>query len=460
MKTSLTIAALCALSLIPALCAEDAPGSFAEHYRPAAAKLIGAALEDDRGLQRLEFLCDRIGNRLSGSPALDNAIAWAVAEMKKAGLENVQTQPVMVPKWVRSRESAVLLSPLERPISMLGLGGSVGTPAQGITGDVVAVSSFNELEALGRDKVAGKIVLYNVPFTGYGHTVVYRGSGASRAAKLGAIAALVRSVTPLSLRSPHTGMLRYEPADTKIPAAAVSVEDAESLARLYASGVPVRVRLTMEAHQDADVPSANVMGEIPGTDLASEVVVLGGHIDSWDVGQGAQDDGSGIMAALEAVALMKQLGLHPRRTIRVVFWTNEENGLAGGTAYRKALGDKIRSHVAAIEMDEGAEKPVGFDISLKSEKGIARAVEIGKLLEGIEAASIQPGEGGADIGPLMADGVPGFGLRTVGLHYFDWHHTQADTFDKINPHEFRLNTAALAVLAYVLADMPERVGDL
>ncbi len=460
MNKSLNTTALCAILLLPQLRAEDAPYTFAEHYRPAAAKLIGAALEDDHGLRRLEYLCDRIGSRLSGSPALDKAIAWAAGEMKKAGLENVRTQPVTVPKWVRGHESAVLLSPLERPIAMLGLGGSVGTPAQGVTGDVVAVSSFTELEALGREKVASKIVLYNEPFTGYGHTVVYRGSGASRAAKLGAIAALVRSVTPLSLRSPHTGALRYDPAITKIPSAAVSVEDAESLARLYRSGAPVRVRLMMEAHQDADAPSANVMGEIPGTDLANEIVVLGGHIDSWDVGQGAQDDGSGIIAALEAVALIKQLGLHPRRTIRVVFYTNEENGLAGGTAYRAALGDKIRTHVAAIEMDEGAEKPVGFDVSVKSEKGIARAFEIGKLLDAIEAGGIQPGEGGADISPLTADGVPGFGLRTVGIHYFDWHHTQADTFDKINPHEFRLNTAALAVLSYVLADMSDRIGDL
>jgi Zn-dependent M28 family amino/carboxypeptidase len=234
----------------------------------------------------------------------------------------------------------------------------------------------------------------------------------------------------------------------------------------------------MEAHQDADADSHNVMGEIRGSEKPEEVVVLGGHIDSWDIGQGANDDGSGIMATFQAVALMKKLGLRPRRTIRVCFWVNEENGGAGGVAYRKMVGEAIANQVAAIEMDGGSEKPVGFGFggggperrSGRRREGAApppaspaafqRAVEIGKLLEGIEGGKISPGGGGSDISPLLADGVPGFGVRTVGIHYFDWHHTNADSFDKIVPREFQLNVASLAVLSYVLADMPERLIDL
>jgi hypothetical protein len=334
------------------------------------------------------------------------------------------------------------------------------------------------LAALGRDKIAGKIVLYNPAWEGYGQTVIYRGSGASRAAELGAVAVLVRSMTGVSLQTPHTGALNYTEGIAKIPAAALSVEDADMIQRLVLGGAQVQVRLMMEAHQDADSDSHNVMGEIRGSEKPEEVVVLGGHIDSWDIGQGANDDGSGIMATFQAVALMKKLGLRPRRTVRVCFWVNEENGGAGGVAYRKMVGDGIANQVAAIEMDGGAEKPVGFGFGGggperrggRRREGAApppataaafqRAVEIGKLLDGIEGGKISPGGGGSDISPLLADGVPGFGVRTVGSHYFDWHHTNADSFDKIVPREFQLNVASLAVLSYVLADMPERLSDL
>jgi Zn-dependent M28 family amino/carboxypeptidase len=267
----------------------------------------------------------------------------------------------------------------------------------------------------------------------------------------------------------------------KIPAAALSVEDAAMIQRLVKNGVPVRVKLAMEAHQEPNAASHNVMGEIRGSEKPNEVVVLGGHIDSWDIGQGANDDGSGIMATFEAVALIKKLGLRPKRTIRVVFWVNEENGGAGGRAYRQMLRKDVEDHVAAIEMDGGAEKPVGFGfggggegrrrrtrgpaseetpVAQVSEAAYARAVEIGKLLESIEGGSISPGGGGSDIEPLLTSGVPGFGVRTVGTHYFDWHHTDADSFDKLVPSEFQLNVASLAVLSYVLADMPERLNEM
>ena len=275
----------------------------------------------------------------------------------------------------------------------------------------------------------------------------------------------------------------YAEGVPKIPAAAITVEDAAYMQRTVKSGLPVKVRLMMEAHQMPDADSHNVVGEIRGSEKPDEVVLLGGHIDSWDLGQGANDDGSGIMATLQAVALIKKLGLKPRRTIRVVFWTNEENGGAGGRGYRAYIGDAVKNHVAAIEMDGGAEKPVGFGFGSggegmgggrrragggtppataipTSKAAFDRAVEIGKLLESIEGGKMSPGGGGADISPLTAEGVPGFGVRTVGIHYFDWHHTAADTFDKIVPREFQQNVASLAVLAYVLADMPERIGDL
>jgi hypothetical protein len=440
------------------------PVNIPEKYGATSRKLIAAALEDQEGLRRLQYLCDRIGNRVSGSASLERAIQWAAGEMKAAGLENVQTPPVKVPKWVRGRESALMLEPVGKPLTMIGLGMSVGTPAEGIVGDVVAVSGFDELNALGQAKVEGKIVLFNPEWKGYGPTVVYRTNGPSAAAKLGAKAVLVRSMTGVSLQTPHTGATLYQDGVAKIPAAALSTEDAAMIQRLTAAGMPVQVRLTMEAHQDADADSHNVMGEIRGRDKPDEVVVLGGHIDSWDIGQGANDDGSGIMATLQAVALIKKLGLRPRRTIRVVFWVNEENGGAGGRAYRKMVGAAVKNHVAAIEMDGGAEKPVGFGFgspgAAVSPGAFRRAVEIGKLLASIDGGEMTPGGGGSDIEPLLEGGVPGFGVRTVGTHYFDWHHTDADSFDKIVPREFQLNVASLAVLSFVLADMPERIGDL
>jgi len=428
----------------------------AEQYQPTADKLIDAALADNDGYNRLAYLCYRIGNRLSGSAALDRAIAWSVEQMKAAGLSNVRTIPVKVPHWVRGSESARMVEPLDKPLHMLGLGMSVATPPGGITAPVVAVSDFDELQQLGRDNVKGKIVLYNEVYHGYGPTVVYRRAGPSRAAALGAVAVLVRSVTPLAMQIPHTGELDYQDDAPRIPAAAVSPEDAIMIARLCAGGVPVRVHLEMSAHMEPDADSANVIGEIPGREHPEEVVVIGGHIDSWDVGQGAQDDGGSIMACLQAVALMKKLGLEPRRTIRVAFWVNEENGGRGGEAYRDFVGDRINDQVAAIEMDGGAETPVGFG-AVVDQPSLDLLRQAARLLERIGATEITTGGGGEDIAPLMRDGVPGLAERTTGAHYFDWHHTEADTLDKITLDDFRKNTAALAVMSYVLADMPGRL---
>jgi hypothetical protein len=465
---------------ISAAAAQDGK-SLAEAYKPQADKLITAALSDDEGYANLTYLCDHIGRRISGSEPLDRAVAWSTDLMRREGLANVTTQKVMVPHWVRGKESGAIVAPVTKPLHMLGLGMSVATPPGGITADVVVVSNFDELKALPPGAVKGKIVVYNAPYEGYGKTVMYRVAGPSQAAALGAIAVLVRSITPLAVQLPHTGTLVYDAKLPKIPAAAISLEDAMMLARLAgegkASGVPVKVHLDMEAHMEADVPSANIMGEIVGTEHPEEVVVLGGHIDSWDVGQGAQDDGSGIMATLEAVNLIKKAGLTPKRTIRIVFWVNEENGDAGGIAYAKALGDKVLNQVAAIEMDGGAETPVGYgygsggrrrampgqpaappELSPEEQHSLELLRQIGTLLKPVGADTIRPGGGGSDIEPLMIAGVPGLGELTTAAHYFDWHHTEADTLDKVDPVEFRRNVASLAVMTYILADMPERLA--
>ncbi len=435
------------LTPVSALLAAD---PISVRYRETADKIIAAAMADNEGYAKLTYLCDRIGNRLAGSESLHHAIAWSAVQMKKDGLENVLTPEVMVPRWVRGRESASIIEPVKKPLTMLGLGGSIATKPGGITAAVVPVASFDEMERLGKDKIAGKIVLFNVPYQGYGHTVVYRHDGASRAARLGAVAALVRSITPISLQSAHTGVMDYAEDAPKIPTAALTIEGALMIQRLTDSGETVQVHLDMEAKMISGGKSANVIGEIPGREKPEEIVVIGGHIDSWDVGQGAQDDGTGIITALQAAALLKKLGLQPRRTLRVVFWTNEENGSRGGKAYREWVGDKIKNHVAGIEMDSGGEKPVGFGASPAI---FAQATEIAKLLEKIGSGTITQGGGGADIAPLMTDGMPGLGLRTVGTHYFDWHHTESDTIDKVDPQDFRLNIATMAVMAYVLADV-------
>ena len=453
--------------------------SVADHYKPAADALIKASLADDEGYGNLAYLCDHIGKRISGSEPLERAIAWGAELMKKEGLTNVTVQPVMVPKWVRGKESGAIIAPVTKPLHMLGLGMSVGTAPGGITAEVVVVPDFATLTKLGKEKVAGKIVVFNAPYDGYGRTVMYRSSGASQAAALGAVGMLVRAITPLAMQLPHTGALRYDEKLPKIPAAAVSLEDAMMLNRLQAEGAPVKIHMEMEAHMEADANSGNVYGDLVGSEHPEEMVVVGGHIDSWDVGQGAQDDGSGIMASLAAVAEIKKLGMVPKRTIRVVFWVNEENGDAGGITYRKMLGDKLSTQVAAIEMDGGAEAPVGYGYG--SAGGGRRAVpggpmpsapklepaeqhslellqQIGTLLKPLGADTIRPGGGGSDIAPMMADGVPGLGEMTTGAHYFDWHHTEADTLDKVDPVEFRKNVASLAVMTWVLADMPEKLA--
>ncbi|MDH5198182.1 MAG: M28 family metallopeptidase, partial [Gemmatimonadota bacterium] len=410
------------------------------------------ALADSGAYARLAELTDRFGNRFSGTENLERALDWILAEMERDGLANVRGEPAMVPVWVRGEESAELLAPRPTTLPMLGLGGSVGTPDGGITAEVLVVNGFDDLEARAAD-ARGKIVLFDVPFTNYGETVQYRGRGAVAAARHGAVASLIRSVTPYSQRTPHTGAMNYADSVTKIPHAAITVEDAMMLHRMQDRGERIVVRLRMSAHTLPDRESRNVIGELVGSERPDEVVVMGGHIDSWDVGQGAMDDGGGVVAAWEALRVLKRLGLTPRRTIRVVGWTNEENGLRGGTAYRDAHRDALSRHVLAIESDAGVFAPEGFGFT-GSDAAFAIVQQVGTLLEGIGTGRITRGGGGADIGPIMREGVPGMGLDVDGTRYFWYHHTDADTIDKLDPREMGLCVAAMAVMAYVVADLP------
>jgi carboxypeptidase Q len=425
-----------------------------DNYRAAAGRIIGAALTSDKAYGRLAYLTDRIGNRLSGSKNLERAIEWAIAEMKKDGLDNVRGEKVMVPHWVRGEESLELTSPASQKLSMLGLGNSVGTPAEGITAEAVVVRTFDELNALGAG-VRGKIVVFNAPFTNYGETVRYRGAGPSRAAEHGAVAAIVRSITPRSLQTPHTGATIYDQNQPKIPAAAITIEGAELLQRMYDRGEHPTLRLKMEAKFLPDAESANVIAELKGSERPDEVVLVSGHFDSWDVGQGAHDDGGNCIIAWETIRLLKELGLRPRRTIRAVLYTNEENGLRGGNAYRDAHVSELAKHVLAIEADSGVYRPEGFGLAATAPtQARANMIEIAKLLAGIRANGIAANGGGADIGAIMRDGVVGASLDVDGP-YFDIHHTHADTLDKISPQDFALCVATMAVMAYVVADMPE-----
>jgi carboxypeptidase Q len=431
-----------------------APTAIQRDYQAIADRIIAAATADSAAWNKLAELTDTFGNRLSGSDALERAIDWIIVQMKKEGLDNVRGEPVMVPRWIRGQERAELRQPRYQSLPMLGLGGSISTPPGGIEAEVLVVSSFDDLKARAAD-AAGKIVLFDVPFTNYGQTVAYRSRGMNEASRAGAVASLIRSVGPYGLRTPHTGaMAPYDTTVKAIPAAAITMEDAAMLHRMQNRGQKIVIRLEMSAHFLPDAPSRNVMAELTGREQPDEVVVFGGHIDSWDVGFGAVDDGGGVVIAWEAVRLLKQLGLKPRRTIRAVGWTNEENGGRGGQGYRDAHRSELDKHVAAIESDGGTFKFRGFGFT-GSDSAMAIVRQIGRLLKPLGADTIFTGGGGADIGPIMQLGVPGMSHNVDGTRYFWYHHTPADNVDKIDPRELAENVAAMAIMAYVLADLPE-----
>ena len=450
-------AALLLLLLAPVARASD----------PTVPKIIDAALAKNDAWTKLEHLCDDVGNRLSGSEALGRAVDWAVATLEDDDQEHVHLEPVMVPRWVRGAESLALIEPRALVLPMLGLGNSVGTPPEGITAEVAVVTNEAELDALG-DRAKGKIILFNNPMSAaaggsdYGTTVRFRVGGAKLASAKGAVAYLVRSVTAANLRNPHTGVMSYKDAAAKIPAAAITGEDADMLARFAARGRRISVHLTMAAHDEGLAPSNNVVAELRGREHPEEVVVIGGHLDSWDVGQGAQDDGAGVVIAMEALNVLRRGGFRPRRTVRVVLWVNEENGLAGGEQYAKDHADELKNHVAAIESDSGAFAPKGFAVEFVDKKREAAARdELEALLTALAplgATTAKAGFSGADVSPMHPAGVPALGLSVDGTHYFDVHHSQADTLDKVDPKELSRCVAAMAAMAWMLAEMPGRLG--
>lgn len=426
-----------------------------ENHRADAKRLINAALYDETSFERLTYFVDTFGHRLSGSESLERSIDWIMDELERGDLQNAHTQDVMVPHWVRGNEYAKLKAPRTKNLPMLGLGSSISTPKNGIEAEVLVVSSFEELKNKA-DQAKGKIVLYDVPFTTYGETVQYRVSGAVEAAKVGAVASLIRSVGPFSMKTPHTGNSHYQDGVKKIPHAAITTEDASLLHRMQNRGETIRVKLYMEAKTLPDAKSRNVVAEIKGSKSPEEIVVLGGHIDSWDVGQGAMDDAGGCFAAWEALKLMNKLGLRPKRTVRLVMWTNEENGLQGAKKYRDIVkkDGSLQQHVLAMESDGGVFTPMGFGFS-GSDEAFEIIQQIATLLKPVGSNEITRGGGGADISPLMKEGIPGMGLRVDGSRYFWYHHTPADTIDKLTEEEYKKCVATLAVMAYTVANLEE-----
>ncbi|MBS1808258.1 MAG: M20/M25/M40 family metallo-hydrolase [Acidobacteria bacterium] len=434
-------------------------------------QLMQAALASDYAYKQTAYLCNNIGPRLSGSPQANAAAEYVAAEMRKLGLE-AKLEKVMVPHWVRGVETGELVEykgqakGTTQKVVLTALGGSVATPKDGITAEVVVVENYDQLEALGREKVAGKIVLYNAKFDrqlaasgrgleAYSQAVAYRGTGASRAAKLGAVAALNRSAGGAEYRLAHTGSLFYLPDAPKIPGAGIAAEDAELIAYLASQGT-VKLHLTLTPQTLPDEVSYNVVADLKGSENPEQVVIVSGHLDSWDLGTGAIDDASGVAAAMQTANLIKQLGFKPKRTIRVIAWMNEENGLMGGRTYAEDHKAEIANHIAAIESDLGASHPLGFHAHA-TPAALAKLRPASTILQSIGAGLIDVANGSpeADISPLDALGVPTFGLWQDSRTYFDYHHTTADTLDKIVPRELAENAAVMAVLAYAIANLPE-----
>jgi carboxypeptidase Q len=433
-------------------------------------RLQQEALNSDYAYKQVAHLANNIGSRLSGSAQTQRAVDYVASELKAIGCE-VQLERVMVPHWVRGEETAALVQfpgqaeSTTQKIVLCALGASVATPRDGITAEVVVANNFDELKALPRDKVAGKIVLFNYPFDkqmaaegrgneAYGEAVVYRSDGPSAAARQGAVACLIRSVGGADYRLPHTGQTQYADDAPKIPAGAVTAEDADLIADLVRQG-PVKMKLVLTPQILPNVESANVIGDIKGSEHPEQVIIVSGHLDSWDLGTGAIDDGAGVAVSMEAANLIQKLHLKPKRTIRVIAWMNEENGSAGSKQYAKDHEKEWSNHFAAMEADGGAGHPVGINIKGK--------FEIKRLLAPVLAVLQESGAGGtnfaehigADIEPMEKAGVPAFSPIQDSRFYFNYHHTAADTLDKVVPKELAENSAVVAVTAYALANMEQ-----
>ena len=436
-----------------------AQSAYPSMYDSVASRIVTNALQSGRAYPLLYELTTKIGHRLSGSPEAARAVAWSKKKMEELGFDNVHLEPLMVPHWIRGKgeKASLTTKSSKKPVKLniTALGGSIATPAKGITAEVLEVKTFEELHALGA-KAKGKIIFFNRPmdrtkvrtFEAYGGAVLQRWAGAVEAAKVGGVAALVRSMTTRLDDTPHTGSMGYVDSVRKVPTAAVSTKDAERLSALLKSDPKLKLSLTLSCKTLPDVQSANVIGELKGSEKPNEVVVVGGHLDSWDKGQGAHDDGTGTMQSIEVLRLIKETGLKPKRTIRAVMFMNEENGLRGGTAYANADRPGERN-IAAIESDAGGFTPRGFGV-VDSAAAI-RIMQWAPLFRSIGADQIHWGEGGADISPMEKKGVVCISLNVDSQRYFDYHHSDNDTIDKVNERELELGAAAMAILAYVIA---------
>ena len=436
----------------------------------ALEKVRDLALTDNYALNELRHLSDNIGPRLSGSPQAQQAVEYVAAEMRALGA-TVTLEKAQVPHWVRGTETAELVSwPGQTPgttqkVVLTALGGSVATPPEGLTAEVVVVDDWQQLHALPADAVKGKILLFNHRFdkqlaaAGYGldayvDGVVYRGAGPIAGAASGAAAVLVRSVGGADFRLPHTGETEYSPDVEKIPAAAVTAEDADLLKDLCSQG-PVRMHLVLTPQTLPNTTSYNVIADWKGSEHPEQVVVVSGHLDSWDLGTGAIDDGAGVVVSMQAIHLLQELGIHPRRTVRFVAWMSEEEGSEGAAAYMVDHKNLIANHIGAIETDLGADHPLGIYYSGRAALG-EWLRPLSQVLGPIGAETLVGApETGEDIAGLTQKGVPSFAPVQDSRFYFNYHHTAADTFDKVDPRHLNENAAVVAVLAYALADSAE-----
>jgi carboxypeptidase Q len=441
--------------------------SFSRELSDQLKAIRDAALTSDYAWHQLEHLTENIGPRPAGSPQAQAAAEYVAGELRKLGLE-VYLEPAQVTHFVRGEEKAQLVeypgqaAGTTQRIVLATISGSSATPVEGITAEVVVVHSFDELTALGRGKVAGKIVLFNVvyderkalggmAFDAYGEAVVYRGGGAKAAAELGAVASLVRSVGGADYRLPHTG---YS-APAGIPAAALAAEDSELVDHLASQG-RVRMHLTLTPQTLPETTGYNVVADLKGSEHPEQIVIVSGHLDSWDLGRGAIDDGAGVVVSMATAEILQRLQIRPRRTLRVIAWMDEENGGGGNKAYAKDHAAEFSNHIAAIESDAGAGHPLGFSMKM-SPAALTALQPLREILRPVGSTVFRSAEQspGTDIDPLVEAGVPGIGIIQDGRKYFDYHHTAADTLDKVDPQELRENAAAMAVMGYALASMPE-----
>jgi carboxypeptidase Q len=432
-----------------------------EDVKAAAARLHEQALAGTRAYEIARSLTVEVGPRPAGSKAYDAAVDWGLRKMKELGFQNVHAEKTTVPHWIRGEESGEIVAPYPQPVHLAALGGSVGTPGSGIEARVIEVPSLDAAARLDPAQVKGKIVFYNVhmrrtrDIAGYADAVPVRGGGAAAAAKLGAVAVLIRSIGTDHNRTPHTGGMRYQDGVEKIPAAALSNPDADLLAAEIASGKPVTFRLKLGAHAEPDVETASVVGEIPGREKPEEVVVLGAHLDSWDLGTGAIDDGAGCAIMMETARRIAELPRKPRRTIRVVLFANEEFGTSGARSYAAAHKDELARHVMAGESDLGSGRVWRISSHVDPAK-LPIVADLARLL-GVEQGDNDAG-GGSDLGPMSPGRVPVISLSQDASAYFDWHHTANDTLDKIDPKDLDQNVAAWIAVAYAVADMPGDLG--